>query len=58
MATHKERIESLEKRVDKLEKWQIKIAVYCTIAYVVLSTVVFWLVTWGLNRLADKLFGG
>ena len=58
MATHEKRIENLEKKVEKLERWQIKIAVYGSIAYVVISAVVIWLVTWSLNRLAERLIGG
>jgi len=58
VTTHEKRIRDLERRVLRLEKWQIKIAVYCSIAYLVLSTIIIWLITWSLNRLAEKLLGG
>jgi len=55
MATHEIRIKDLEKRVLRLEKWQIKVIAYFTIAIFVIITTAGWLIHWILNTFADKI---
>jgi len=55
MATHEKRIKNLEDRVFRLEKWQIKVIAYFTVALFVIITTAGWLIHWILNTFADKI---
>jgi len=55
MATHEKRIKDLENKVLKLEKWQIKVIAYFSIAIFVIVTTAGWLIHWILTTFADKI---
>jgi len=55
MATHEKRIKDLEDKVLRLEKWQIKVIAYFSVAIFVIITTAGWLIYWILNTFADKI---
>jgi len=55
MATHEKRIKDLEDKVLRLEKWQIKVIAYFSVAIFAIITTAGWLIHWILNTFADKI---
>jgi len=55
MATHEKRIKDLESRVLKLERWQIKVVAYFSVAIFVITASAGWLIHWILNTFVDKI---
>ena len=58
MANHDEMLQNHEKRIWKLERWQIKIAIIITGASIIVGAIVIWTVNYSLNKIADKILGG
>ena len=58
MVTHDEALEDHEKRIWKLEKWQIKIAVIVSTGAVIVTGLALWFITYSMNRIADRILGG
>jgi len=55
---HNERITTLERKVRKLEDWQIKIALIVTAGTVIVGLVVGWFVKYSLDKMAAQLLNG
>lgn len=47
--------DSNEKRIDRLERWQIKVIAYFSVAVFVITGIATWLIYWILNNFADKI---
>jgi len=47
--------DSHAKRIDKLERWQIKVMVYFSVAIFVITGIATWLIYWILNSFADRI---
>ena len=51
-------IDKVRKRVENLEKWQIKVALILAGLQVIIIAIVIWLVNWGLDKMAERILNG
>ena len=45
-------------RIDKLERWQIKVALIIGGGAVIITALAIWFVNWSMNRIIEQVIGG